>query len=491
MRMSVVHRLTLVAVWLTMVLAGVVFSEPAPFDLLMVGLIALLPIVGLAVLTRPLMLHLSVWLIIGAAGLAAAFGSHDLAASRAHTLITLYLSVAAITIMGFVLRRPEAHARLILGALMVSALVAALAGLAGYFGLGPDDLFMVHGRIRGTFKDPNVLGAFAVPGLLYALYLWMTWRGLRALLAFTLVLTLSLTIVLTVSRGAVANLGVGVLVFGYLSFVTAASNRRRLKLFLLGALGVCLLVVGAGVALQFEGFHDLIISRFTQPQSYDAGPDGRFGGQLKALALILENPAGIGALQFGQRFHPEDVHNVYLSMFLNAGWVGGFGYLAIVAITVIYGFVHALKRADHQGVYLVAYAAFVGLALEGAIIDTDHWRHFFILLALVWGLILAKRQGTHKVPAAIIPPSLLAKRIANAQVPAVKRASYLVGRQLINARAARKSYLLADPAPRRLTRKPHLLAHARADGQSRRSHLLEARTNKKRRSSFLAAPLRT
>jgi len=37
----------------------------------------------------------------------------------------------------------------------------------------------------------------------------------------------------------------------------------------------------------------------------------------------------------------------------------------------------------------VVYACFVAHVLEGAIIDLDHWRHFYLLMALVWGLILS------------------------------------------------------------------------------------------------------
>ena len=52
----------------------------------------------------------------------------------------------------------------------IAALVAGVAALVGYFGLVPGtyDLFTEFGRARGTFKDPNVLGAFLVPALLYA-----------------------------------------------------------------------------------------------------------------------------------------------------------------------------------------------------------------------------------------------------------------------------------------------------------------------------------
>jgi len=33
--------------------------------------------------------------------------------------------------------------------------------------------------------------------------------------------------------------------------------------------------------------------------------------------------------------------------------------------------------------------AHVGEILEGFVIDTDHWRHFFLLLGMIWGLAAA------------------------------------------------------------------------------------------------------
>ncbi len=42
-----------------------------------------------------------------------------------------------------------------------------------------------------------------------------------------------------------------------------------------------------------------------------------------------------------------------------------------------------------QSYLVVAYATFVGEAFEGLIVDTDHWRHLFLLLGLIWGLAVA------------------------------------------------------------------------------------------------------
>ena len=45
--------------------------------------------------------------------------------------------------------------------------------------------------------------------------------------------------------------------------------------------------------------------------------------------------------------------------------------------------------APWQTYLIAAYAGLVGEAVEGFIVDTDHWRHFFLLLGLVWGLTVA------------------------------------------------------------------------------------------------------
>ena len=46
-------------------------------------------------------------------------------------------------------------------------------------------------------------------------------------------------------------------------------------------------------------------------------------------------------------------------------------------------------RTPWQPYVITAFAAFVGEVAEGAVIDTDHWRHFFLLLGMVWGLYTA------------------------------------------------------------------------------------------------------
>jgi uncharacterized membrane protein YjjP (DUF1212 family) len=68
---------------------------------------------------------------------------------------------------------------------------------------------------------------------------------------------------------------------------------------------------------------------------------------------------------------------------------GGAAYLALVMVTLAAGFRASLVSAPWQVYLIAAYAAFVGEAVEGFIVDTDHWRHFFLVLGLVWGLTAA------------------------------------------------------------------------------------------------------
>ena len=103
-------------------------------------------------------------------------------------------------------------------------------------------------------------------------------------------------------------------------------------------------------------------------------------------------PFGIGPLQFSKYF-PEDPHNSYLNAFMSGGWLSGACYPALVAADAGVRLrarcsSHALAADHDRGLS----PAIVGVATESFIIDTDHWRHTFLLLGLMWGLIAATRR---------------------------------------------------------------------------------------------------
>jgi O-antigen ligase len=390
---SLTHRLALALVWVAFAASAIVFTEPAPVDVLMLGLIIVLPVIGLVRMTEPLLVLQSVWLVAAAAALVATFNAIEPAKALVHTGVTIFLVFTGFMISAFVMRRPHGHTTLILNGYTAAALIAAVSGLVGYFGFipGAQEMFTKFARASGTFKDPNVFGPFLIAPLLYLLSRILQASVARALMLGAIAMLLGLAVLLSFSRGAWVNLGLSIAIFGYLTFVTATTNRLRLKLVAGAIAGLIAALLVLGAALQFEKASELLSQRAALTQGYDEGPEGRFGGQEKARRLILENPFGIGAQQFAPNFHIEEPHNVYLAMFLNAGWLGGMIFLIMVLLTVLYGFRHAFRRTATQPMFLVLYACFVAHAAEGVLIDLDHWRHFHVLMAMIWGLMLSDR----------------------------------------------------------------------------------------------------
>lgn len=372
---------------------GIVFAEPAPVDALMMGLTVLLPIAGLVRITRTLVLHLALWLVVGVGAVISSAVSGDVAKSSFHTVISFYLYLSMFVIAAFVAADPRRHAGLILKGYLIGAMIAAGAALIGYFNFLPGafELFTKFGRASGTFKDPNVFGPFLVPAILYCIHLVIERRPAIGLSALAAALVLSLAVLLSFSRGAWFNLAVAGLVFGYLTLVTTRAPGERARLVLLGGLAAIAVIGMIIAALQVEAVAKLMAERSQLTQGYDVGPEGRFGGQEKAFGLVLSNPLGIGATQFAAVHHHEDVHNVYISMMLNAGWLGGLAYIGAVALTLALGLVYALRVTPTRPYFLIAYAALIGNVAEGYVIDTDHWRHFYLLLALILGLMAGEQ----------------------------------------------------------------------------------------------------
>jgi hypothetical protein len=66
-----VKRLAYLYMWITIASGAVVFSEPAPYDALMVGAMLMLPVVGLVRFTKGISLYLALWTSIVAGGFVA------------------------------------------------------------------------------------------------------------------------------------------------------------------------------------------------------------------------------------------------------------------------------------------------------------------------------------------------------------------------------------------------------------------------------------
>jgi hypothetical protein len=273
---------------------------------------------------------------------------------------------------------------------LIGAVIASLAAIAGYFNLIPGgaDLLTYAGRARGTFKDPNVLGAFLIFPALYALQRILEgsfWSALRNGIVFGI---LSLAIFLAFSRAAWGTLAGSALLMVVLMTITAASPQKRFRIVMLTALAVALAIAAIAVLLSFDSIDNLFKERASFNQPYDSGRFGRFGRHLLGAAMALDYPAGIGPLQF-RRFFPEDTHNSFLNAFMSGGWLSGILYPVLIFTTAIYGARNVLLRTPWQKTYIAVFSTLFVTVLESFIIDTDHWRHYYLLLGVTWGVVVA------------------------------------------------------------------------------------------------------
>jgi len=376
-------------VWLVGASGAIVFIEPSPYELSTLLSIVIFFATGLRL--RLVFMPIFLLLILLNAGYsigAIPFLDHSDVANWIAT--SWYMAVTVMFFAMVLADDTEARLDMLRRGLIVGAMIASLAAIAGYFHLVPggNDLLTLYDRARGTFKDPNVLGAFLILPALFVLQSVVSDRfgkSFRNALAFGI---MALAILLAFSRAAWGGLILTAAFMLALMVVTSPSPAQRSRIVVMAIAAVVLVAVLLAVLLSFDSVRDMFQQRASFDQSYDEGRFGRFGRHILGAQMALDLPFGIGPLQFHNYF-PEDTHNSYLNAFMSGGWISGICYPALVFITVITGFRYVFVRVPWQRSYLAIFAAFLGTVSESFIIDTDHWRHFWMMLGAMWGMFAA------------------------------------------------------------------------------------------------------
>jgi hypothetical protein len=378
-----------VLVWLVAASGAIVFIEPSPYEIMTLGAAVLFCATGvrMRLVLAPLLLLL-VLINIGYSIGAIPFYDKPEVANWIAT--SWYM---AITVMFFAMVTSEdtaARLDMLRRGLIVGAMIAAVSAIAGYLNLVPGghDLLTLYGRGRGTFKDPNVLGAFLILPALFTLQSVVSDHFAKALRNVIAFIVMALAILFAFSRAAWGGLAITAAFMLAMMILTSKTRAQRSRIVLISVAAAVLLVLLIAVLLSFDSIADMFKQRASFDQSYDEGRFGRFGRHILGADMALDLPFGIGPLQFHNYF-PEDTHNSYLNAFMSGGWLAGICYPALVAVTVVMGFRHALTPVPWQRAYLAIFAAFLGTAGEAFIIDTDHWRHFWMMLGTMWGMFAA------------------------------------------------------------------------------------------------------
>ena len=385
---SPLKRLVDGLLFLTLLVSPLVFIEPSPYEAAF-ALLALVAVVAGFRMDRailPLVFLLLLWNIGGLASLTLALHDSDAITFMA---TSFFLAFTAILFACLLIEDTERRLAILRKAYIAAAVLSAAIGLAMHFQLIPA-IDPDTGRLRSTFKDPNVFGPFLILPLLMLIDgVIRSGAGTMRLAGATMLLA---ALFLSYSRGAWAHFVISAVIMVALMFLTAQSARFRLRILGFTVIAVLAVIGLLAALLSFDAVGAMFEERASLVQDYDAGHGGRFERQALAIMAILENPAGLGPLQFGT-IYGLDPHNVYLNAFLSYGWIGGFAYLAMVLATLAVGFRCVLILTPWHPVLITAYATFAGAAFEGLVIDTDHWRHFFLLLGLIWALSAATARA--------------------------------------------------------------------------------------------------
>jgi O-antigen ligase len=358
-------------------LLAVVRTEPAPVDVVFAVLMLSTAASGRV---RPKVPHLVgiPLALFAVVSVLSAVNALDVTRAIRYEFVTLYLILFAVWLT-WVYRDAVATRLAIIAYITVSLASAILAMLALYAGLpGGDALTYASSRAVVLFKDPNVYSAFLVPAAAIVLEelgrpRLLGWR--RSYLVATFVV-LAAGVVIGFSRAAWLNLAIAATTI----LVVTAFRRGGMRVAGRAAAGLVVAGVAAFALLAATGSLGFLQER-SRLETYD---QQRFGAQRSAFGAITDHVLGHGP---GQVEGSLDIstHSLYARAAFEHGLPGLLLIVLVVAATLYCAAVLVRRDADVHGIGSAALLGiWLGLIANSIFIDTIHWRHLYVVAALIW-----------------------------------------------------------------------------------------------------------
>ena len=256
-----------------------------------------------------------------------------------------------------------------------ATVIAAIIGIFGFVTKNP--ALTWADRPTAFLDDPDMFGVFLIPGMMGSLF--MITEGRRRAVYAAALLLLSIAVVLSFSRAAI--------VFGFFwsGVCFLFLNRRNLVKASLVALGIAVFVGVACVILYLSNdtFAQMIVERSKLAETYDLGQFGRYNRYLLAIPMILDNPLGLGLFEIDKYF-PEPIHNIWISAFLNYGWIAGFDWTLLMVLTVQQAW-YSWKQSKNT-LCLVMLFSWLAIICCAMLHQGERWRFLWLFTGMVWGL---------------------------------------------------------------------------------------------------------
>ncbi|MEL6465516.1 MAG: O-antigen ligase family protein [Pseudomonadota bacterium] len=364
-----------------------VIVEPAPTDaifVLVLGtlLLAKLKPVRLIGPVETIALLLFVWFTL----LSLSVGEilHLFSALRAAG-IQIYMVLLFVVTAYFAHIGGDRAFRTILTALAVAGFIAGLIGLMAYMSLIPSGISWLffrdefQTRVSSTFKDPNVLGPFLVPTVLFTLWLAISSPRFR-IRAFVACAVCFLCLVITYSRGAWVHMAMSGLLFGAILLVyrrTAFSTFSCILAALIAAL-LAASILNSEIQAWFEASY---LGTRLSYQDYD---QERFAAMALAFGWIAEQPFGLGPNQVSAHYGRYP-HNTPINLAVNNGVFAAIGFVLLYLAAVTRCLVKTVKNRPGWIKYAFVLSILAGLMVLINVVPALHWRHMYVVLGLAYG----------------------------------------------------------------------------------------------------------
>ena len=366
------------AVFLGFLLMSIVWVQPGPPDIVFAVVFAVAVASGRMRLRR---LPMSVGILV--AGfvflniLSATFVVDPPAAER-YFAITLYLAIFSIWLAGYVDSAQRAR-RVLVGLLVTGVITGGAACLALYIpGVPLANRLTGAQRAQGLFHDPNIFGPFMALLAFFVLEELLQPRLLRIhrFWKFAMLVVLGSGVLFSFSRAAWLNAAVGVFAMLVVFALRHGGGQRAMMILvtLLAALAALAVFVSVSGSATF-------LSDRARLQSYDTS---RFSAQETGLRLVATYPFGVGPGQF-ESYVTISAHSAYVRALAEQGVLGLATILALIVATLVFAGRNAVIGRDTYGIGSAALlGAWCGLVANSAFVDTLHWRHLWLVAALIW-----------------------------------------------------------------------------------------------------------
>src|SRR5205085_11170282 len=225
---------------------------------------------------------------------------------------------------------------------------------------------------------PVVVGPFLVPAMLILIEEIVNPRliGGRAAWKAAGVSILGLGVVFSYSRAAWLSLALGLTTVLVVLALRRGGGRRSLIVFSV-VISAVAVVASALVLTGSTAF----LSQRAHLQSYDAQ---RFSAQALGLREGERYPCGIGPGQFDV-VSTVSAHSTYVRAFAEEGLPGLLTLLVLIFATLLFAVRNVLRGVDTYGIGSAALlGSWLGLVANSLFVDTLHWRHLWLVAALIW-----------------------------------------------------------------------------------------------------------